>query len=138
MLEKLLSEDFRTTEDYNCAEKIVYGANKVYNLGLDKNALKLSAGFGGGMGIESVCGALTGSIIVLSSLYVKDIAHESDKIKQLTQQLLASYQKEMGSINCDALKDRYRTPELKCQKVILAAAKILDNIIAQEKISTAK
>lgn len=138
MLEKLLSEDFGTTEDYNCAEKIVYGANKVYNLGLDKNALKLSAGFGGGMGIESVCGALTGSIIVLSSLYVKDIAHESDKIKQLTQQLLASYQKEMGSINCDALKDRYRTPELKCQKVILAAAKILDNIIAQEKISTAK
>ena len=138
MLEKLLSEDFGTTEDYNCAEKIVYGANKVYNLGLDKNALKLSAGFGGGMGIESVCGALTGSIIVLSSLYVKDIAHESDKIKQLTQQILASYQKEMGSINCDALKDRYRTPELKCQKVILAAAKILDNIIAQEKISTAK
>ena len=138
MLEQLLVTGFGDKEDFNCAEKIVYGANHAYNLGLDKNALKLSAGFGGGMGIESICGALTGCIIILSSLYVKDIAHESTKIKELTQKLFYHYQKEMGSINCDNLKDKYRTPELKCQPVILVAARILDKIILEEKISTIK
>ena len=61
-----------------------------------------------------------------------------NKIKELTQKLLYQYQKEMGSINCDNLKDKYRTPELKCQPVILVAAKILDKIILEEKISTIK
>lgn len=138
MLEQLLVTGFGDKEDFNCAEKIVYGANHAYNLGLDKNALKLSAGFGGGMGIESICGALTGCVIILSSLYVKDIAHESTKIKELTQKLFYHYHKEMGSINCDNLKDKYRTPELKCQPVILIAARILDKIILEEKISTIK
>ena len=57
MLYDLIMNDFGKEEDYNCAEKILYGANKVYNLGLSKEALKLSAAFGGGMGIESTCGA---------------------------------------------------------------------------------
>src|SRR5690554_169748 len=87
MLKELIESGFGNEEDYNCAEKILYGANKVYNLGLDKKALKLSAGFGGGMGIESVCGALTAAVMVLSHIYVENIAHEGDKIKRVNQDL---------------------------------------------------
>ena len=134
MLYELIKQGFGEDEDFNCAEKIFYGANKVYSLGLDKSTLKLSAGFGGGMGIESVCGALTASIMVLSYMFVNEKAHESTKIKDLSKELLDRYEQEMGNIECKPLKDAHRTEEIKCKNVILAAAKILDEIIIREKI----
>ncbi len=79
-----------------CWKKILYGANEAYNLGLSKEALKLSAAFGGGMGIESVCGALTGAVMALSSKYVENIAHEDEKIKELTEKLFSTIWKRNG------------------------------------------
>ena len=70
MLLKLLQDGFGSAMDLNCAEKILYGANWAYNMKLPAEALKLAAGFGGGMGIESSCGVITGGVMVLSSLYV--------------------------------------------------------------------
>lgn len=131
MLYDLIMDDFGEKEDYNCAEKILYGANEAYGLGLSKDALKLSAAFGGGMGIESVCGALTGAVMALSSKYVKDIAHEDEKIKELSKKLFEEYESEMGSINCKKLKVKYRKEDIGCKNVILAAAKILDNIVKE-------
>lgn len=132
MLKELMKEGFGKDKKLNCAEKILYGANEAYNLGLDKESLKVVAGFGGGMGIESVCGALTGSIMVLSKLFVNDVAHESDKIKELTQELLHRYENEMGDINCSALKKNHRTLFSGCDKVIVKAAEILDDIVVRE------
>ncbi|MFA5354803.1 MAG: C-GCAxxG-C-C family (seleno)protein, partial [Thermodesulfovibrionales bacterium] len=54
----LIRNGFGDDLKLNCAEKILHGANEVYDLGLDREALKLARGMGGGMGIESVCGAL--------------------------------------------------------------------------------
>ncbi len=133
MLKELIKNGFGKDKDYNCAEKILYGANEAYKLGLDKESLKLVAGFGGGMGIESVCGALTGSIMVLSKLFVNDIAHESGKIKELTQELLHRYEDEMKDINCAPLKNNYRTLSSGCDEVILKAAEILDDIVVCER-----
>lgn len=133
MLNDLIKQGFGEAEDYNCAEKILYGANQAYNLGLDQKALKVSAGFGGGMGLSLVCGALTGAIMVLGVMFVKEKAHESTRIKDLTQELLLTYKKEMGNMNCGPLKLRYRTPETKCNQVIIAAAQILDQIVERER-----
>ncbi len=132
MLTTLLMEGYGEQEDFNCAEKILYGANQAYHLNLDENFLKMSAGFGGGMAIENVCGTLTASIMVLGLLFVKKNAHESTKIKDLTQELLNTYQQEMGDIDCGPLKANHRTEEIKCKNVILKAAQILDKIIKKE------
>lgn len=132
MLKERIEEGFGKKEDFNCAEKILYGANEVYNLGLEKNCLKLAAGFGGGMGIESICGALAASVMVLSKLFVKNNAHESDRIKELSKELFSTYEKEMDSIICKPLKDNYRTESAGCDKVIIKAAQILDNIVQRE------
>lgn len=132
MLADLLKEDFGEKEGLNCAEKILQGANISYNMGLDKEALKLAAGFGGGMAIEDKCGALTAAIMVLGKLFVREKAHESTKIKELTLELFKEYKKEMGSIDCAPLKQAHRTEELKCKNVIVKAAEILDNIVVRE------
>ena len=132
MLAELIKNGYGEKEDLNCAEKILWGANYAYNLGLDSESLKLASGFGGGMAIEDKCGALTGAIMVLGKLFVVERAHESDKIKELTRELFDDYKKEMESIDCQPLKDMYRTEELKCSLVILKAAEILDRIISRE------
>lgn len=128
----LLSSGYGTEEDFNCAEKILYGTNKVYNLNLPKEALKLSAGFGGGMGVEDICGVITGAVMALSHLFVKEVAHESTLIKEKTSELIITFKEEMTSINCEKLKGLYRTEELKCSSIILKSAEILDRMISKE------
>ena len=134
MLYDLIKDGFGKEENYNCSEQILYGANKAYDLGLSKDALKLSAAFGGGMGIESVCGALTGAVMAISSKFVRTIAREDEGVKELTKELFTRYEKEMGSIQCDVLKDKYRNEDIGCRDVILAAAKILDDIMENHSI----
>lgn len=133
MLSTLLENGYGEAEDFNCAEKIFYGANEAYHLGLTSESLRIASGFGGGMAIGSICGALTAAIMVLGVLFVKNRAHESDTIKRLTQELFASYQKEMSSIDCTVLKELYRTEDLKCRYVITRAAAALDAVIVKEQ-----
>ena len=132
MLKELIREGYGIKEDLNCAETILYGANKVYHLGLDKKALKLASAFGGGMGIESVCGAITGALMVLGILFVPDVAHKYPKIKELSKEFFERFEKEMGDIICKPLKDNYHTDASKCRPVILKSAEILDEIIKRE------
>ena len=129
MIVTLIEEGFGEKEDLNCAEKILGAANKAYDLGLDKESLKLASGFGGGMAIEGTCGALTASIMVLGKLFVQEKAHENTQIKDLTRELFSLYEQDMGDIDCAPLKEKYRTEEVKCNNVIIKAAEVLDEIV---------
>ena len=129
MLLKLLQDGFGSAMDLNCAEKILYGANWAYDMKLPAEALKLAAGFGGGMGVESSCGVITGGVMVLSSLYVKRNGHESGRIKALENE---TFTKEMGAIDCAALKAKYRNDEIKCNLIIFKAGEILDRMVERE------
>ncbi len=132
MLKDLIEDGFGNDQRLNCAEKILYGANEAYDLGLDRDALKLAAGFGGGMFIEEVCGALTASVMVISKLFVEDTAHKSGVINPLITEFLSSYEDEMGSITCKPLKQKHRSLFRGCNKVILKAAENLDSIVGRE------
>ncbi|MDR1620174.1 MAG: C-GCAxxG-C-C family protein [Clostridiales bacterium] len=133
MLYEYLANSFLYKEDWNCAEHVLIGANRVYGLGLSDNAIKLAAGFGAGVSSGDICGALAGAVMALGALFVNERAHESDKIKVLTNELLNSYREKMGQIDCTPLKAQYRTEESKCRDIILEAAGILDGIVAREK-----
>lgn len=130
MLLKLLQDGFGSAMDLNCAEKILYGANWAYNMKLPVEALKLAAGFGGGMGVESSCG-----VMVLSSLYVSRNGHESGRIKALEKEFIETFTKEMGTIDCSDLKAKYRNDEIKCNLVIFKAGEILDRIVEREGLN---
>lgn len=117
----------------NCAECILYAANDEYGLGLDKKDFKLAAGFGGGMAVEGTCGALTGAIMVLGLSFVNEKAHESDKIKILTKEMVERFTETLKSINCKELKALYRDDQKRCFDIIKSSAEILDDIIKREK-----
>ena len=138
MLKELIQNGYGIKEDLNCSETILYGANQVYHLDLNSDSLKMAAAFGGGMGIESVCGVLDASIMVLGKLFIPDVAHKHPEIKELCKELFDTFHKEMGDIMCKPLKDNYRTEEKKCRDVILKGAEILDKIVTRELKSLSK
>jgi C_GCAxxG_C_C family probable redox protein len=116
----------------NCAETILRVANSELKLGLNKNALLLAAGFGGGLGVGNVCGALTGGIMTLGRLYVRKRAHESTRIKDVEKKLIAAFEKEFGTLLCTPIKDKYFHPELHCKRVVLTAARLLENLLEND------
>ena len=131
-LSDLVRDGYSRKHDLNCAETILFGADEVYGLGLGRDALRLAAGFGRGMGIEDTCGALTGAVMVLSRLFAVNRGHDSPRLKELCVELFGAYRREMGEIKCTPLMDRYRTEEHGCREVILKSAEILEGIIARE------
>lgn len=132
MLIKNIEKYYSKESNFNCAEAMLHAANETYNLGLDPKAFKLAAGFGSGMNINGPCGALTGAVMALGALFVKDRAHESDRIKNLEKELFDKYKESMGDINCIPLKDKYRNDETRCIEVMRAAGEILDEIVERE------
>lgn len=138
MLKELIQDGYGIKEDLNCAEAILYGANQVYHLDLNSDSLKMAAAFGEGMAIESVCGVLTASVMVLGKLFVPDVAHKHPEIKELCKELFDTFEKEIGDILCKPLKDNYRTEKRKCKDVILKGAEILNKIVTRELKSLSK
>lgn len=128
----LIESGYGKEEKMHCAEQILSAGNKVHNLGLEEADITLASGFGVGMRVESVCGALTGAVMVLGKLVVEKNAHYSPKIKDLTEKFLQEYESEMGSIYCCVLKKTKRTKDKSCDPIIYKAAKVLEEIIAEE------
>ena len=87
----------------------------------------MSGGFGGGMGVESTCGALTGGIMGISAKVIKDNA-KSSQARDLVAYFLTEYQNRMSSINCKELKEEYYSEDNRCDYIILEASKLLDEI----------
>lgn len=128
-LYEYLSNGFGKKEDLNCAEKMLYGANEVYKLGISKEDLKLAGGFGGGMGVGIACGAISGSVMALSKAFIKKIAHEDTLIKTIEKEFIEKFQKTFGELNCAPLVEKYRKPDTGCDEIIFETAKILDEIM---------
>lgn len=134
MLVEKCQKYYDKSYNLNCAECILYSANEEYDLGLDLKALKLAAGFGGGMAIEDACGAMTGALMVLGNMFVVEKAHESDRIKTLAKEFIGKFNERLSTTNCKELKALYKKDEEKrCVEIVKAASEILDEIVKREK-----
>ncbi len=129
----MLNEYYRDNNinelDLNCAEAVLHVANVAYNLDLKSETMILSSAFGGGMGIEDKCGALTASIMILGYMFVKDRAHESGLIKEITRDYFRNFEELMKSLDCGPLKKMHRTESAGCDTVIAAALETLESTI---------
>lgn len=135
-LSQIVEGRINKQRDLNCAETILYAANIAYGLGLPHPALKLAAGFGGGMGVDSTCGVLTGASMVFSALFVQDRGHESDRVKELNREYFARMQDILGHIDCAPIKERWRDETDGCLPVMVEAARVLEEIIDRERAGT--
>jgi len=135
-------------EGFVCSQAIlsVYGDE----LGLDREtAMKLAAGFGGGMaGTGQTCGAVTGALVVigLAKGHVKAKAKaEKAQTYQAVQRFMRAFEESHGTVNCTDLLghdlgDPEGYPKAKesglftsaCPKYVESAAKILEQVLDQD------
>lgn len=116
--------------DLSCSESTLWAANEVYNLGLEPQALKLMAGFSGGLMTEDLCGAIAGAVAALSALLTNGVAHQSPELKAAVQEYLKRADQHFCSRNCAKLKETHRDQLANsCNPVIFENADILNAVV---------
>jgi len=88
---------------YNCAQSVLYSYAEHLNISGD-TALRMSCGFGAGMGrTQEVCGAVSGGILVLNHIYGRGESEDKQK-QELTylkvRELIQKFEKKYGTVNC--------------------------------------
>ena len=136
-------------EGYNCAQAVAVAFTDL--TGMDKKeAAKLAAPFGGGMGrMREVCGAVSGMFMVLGALYGYDNSDADSKKKELykqVQDLAEQFRQENGSIICrEILKNPPSDPnpsprteeyyaKRPCARMVMTAAELMDQFIAEHPL----
>ena len=109
----------------NCCERILRGANIAYDLGMREEDMRVSAPFGGGMGIGSTCGAIVGALMALSMRHA-GVAEKATPLKEeVVVPFLERVRAELGALDCAAIKPRMAV-EGDCTSTVLAVARLVD------------
>lgn len=136
---------------YNCCQSVAVAFADEMGM-TEKQALQLSAGFGGGFGrMREVCGAFSGITLVMGALYGSDDPAQKTALYTEVQALAAEYKARngRGSIICRELLGLQaaegspvaspRTPEYykkrPCPELCRMAADILAEYIAAHPIT---
>ena len=132
----------RFDDGYSCAQAVF--STYAEKLGMDRQtAIKVSAGFGGGMGrMAGTCGALTGAFMVLGLKYGGPDSKSKDKTYELVRELADRFRARHGSLECrELLGCDLSTPEGRkhakaerlhstvCTQIVRDAAEILEEIL---------
>jgi C_GCAxxG_C_C family probable redox protein len=101
---------------YNCAQSVLYSFCD--DLGLDKDsAMKISCGFGGGMGrAQEVCGAISGGILALGVKHGRGEGQDKSSTEETygkVRELISQFKSKHGSCICRTLLEGcdLKTPE---------------------------
>jgi C_GCAxxG_C_C family probable redox protein len=90
----------------NCAQAVLTAYAGDYGLDQEQ-ALRLAAGFGGGLGrIQDVCGAVSGAVMVLGLRSGFGEGDGRDKINEVytqTRHLIGEFTRQKGTIKCREL-----------------------------------
>ncbi len=134
-------------EGYNCSQSVFAAFSDLYGIDQEQ-ALKLAAGFGGGVGrLREVCGAVSGMTMIagLETGTAKKMDDEGKKYNyEVVQKLAKEFEKLNGSIICRELlnldadtsmaaEPNKRTMEYyntrPCAQLVRDAAEIIDKIL---------
>jgi len=113
-------------------------------LGLDTaTAIRVSAGFGGGVGrMAGTCGAVSGVVMVLGLVYGGPDSASKERTYERTREFVRRFRERHGSLDCrDLLGCDISTPEgreqsraqnlhnTRCTAFVRAAAEILEELL---------
>lgn len=134
-------------QKYHCSQAVLAAFAEECGL-TEKQALKLGACFGGGMRKGEVCGACTGALMVLGSLYGQYDKADPDSretANTVTDKMMEGFAAVSGSYLCnDLLKCDISTEEGAkyaqdhnlftefCPQMVANAVEVLERIILEE------
>ena len=98
--------DLFVNKGFNCAQAVLSSHCEEYGLQGDI-AKKIASGFGAGMGYNGeVCGAVSGALMLIGLKYGRYLESDTEskaKTYKLVKELIDSFKKEYGTINCTEL-----------------------------------
>lgn len=115
----------------NCAEVLIRAGNEAYGLDLSEEIIKTMQAFGGGFYSGSTCGALIGSLAVISHLYAQDRPSDQAVLKEAAELMVTEFQKDFEALDCTDIKARFRDPATGCNPVKLMAGDVLERVVKQ-------
>ncbi|NVO21568.1 MAG: C_GCAxxG_C_C family protein [Bacteroidetes bacterium] len=142
------------TEGFNCSQAVFTAI--VENSGIEKeSALKIAAGFGGGIArMQKTCGAVTGAVMALGYLNGNTSPSDDEKKEKVYEQVqvfVKHFTEKHGTIKCSELlgcslqtaEDRQKAKELKlfetvCRKCVADAVNILEEITGDPGLPSSK
>lgn len=125
---------------YNCCEAIVETFRKEAGVDIDDNAFRLCSGFGGGIGhARDLCGAVTGSIMVINTLIGRNAPSDKplSEIYPITGEYHKRFAEEFGSCACgDLMPFEFNTKDhLKnCLKLVNKIGVFLADFLVEKKL----
>src|SRR6056297_2716960 len=120
-------------KNLNCSETMLHFGNEYYQLNLNNNALKAMSGFGGGMFEEDLCGVVSGGVSVISMVLTNETAYQSKKLSLAVIEYKKRIKDAFHSINCYAIKPKFRDENKGCDDVIIKALNIMIETIEKFK-----
>ncbi len=137
---------------YNCTQSILYAFEDILPEEGREGILKLSSGFGGGMGrLREVCGSVSGAFMVCSLIFGYATPETGEKKNELYSKILelaSRFESRNGSIVCRELLSlgagksspvpEARTEEYyrkrPCKNLIGDSAEILEEFLKENKV----
>ncbi len=136
---RLKTENCYVSRKMCCSESIIYVLNHALNGGLeDETAMRVGAGFCGGMGANDGCGALNGAIFVIGLLLTANENHSrrtNKKIRSASGELHNKFKKKFKYEKCadltKAQKGNHQARICNCQNITGISAELAAKIILQ-------
>lgn len=126
----------------NCGQSVLLAYRDITGM-TESQCMGVATGFGGGMRCGSICGALSGSIVVLGTQYPATDAESKKRSVSITKGMVERYRDQFGYINCRELlaqKDIHGTPIAEemmhgnhCGLMICSAVELLHDYLNELK-----
>ena len=135
--EKNLAEKYHLAGN-NCVESVVKACNESMDLQIPEVAIRMASGLGGGIGRSGcVCGALTGSCLIIGALAGRADPSEKHQteVYKYTHEFHERFKEHFGTTCCRALnKLSFGTPEYRkqCIHITATAADMVSDFIEEK------
>ena len=119
----------RHDKGYNCAQAVACTYCDLFGVEED-TAFKMAEGFGLGMGVQSVCGALTGALMIagLENSSGQQLAGTTKRqTYKKARDLAAQFEERSGAVLCSALKSA--ASHTSCEDCIRNAAQLIEDML---------
>lgn len=109
-------------EGYNCAESIVKVMNEENGLNIP---VSIASPFGTGMAVCSVCGAVTGALMVLGAKKGRNSSDEFNESRRVAKEIMNKVKERYGTYKCLELKKK----GIPCSEIIQYTYDILKEYV---------
>ena len=119
-------------QGFNCAQAVLAVSSELTKLP-EKTALAVAGGLGGGCRCGEICGALSGSVLVLGMAVPHTEPDDPDRkqlVGALAKELCGDFRTQFGCVTCRELVEKYGGKE-HCEEFMRFAAENVEKIVKE-------